>query len=164
MLQGRITAAERLASEAERRCKEAESRAAAAESARAEAEAACARAEASALESAKRAEASVSQLEVERGSREQAQGQHEQLHKESERRRAAFNHAVQVSALVGRAGSPPTLVHPGEGATRLPPTFVFDERIHSFQGRLKGSFQITCKPTDVLVVSLRSIFLNCRRL
>ena len=96
-LQGRVASANRLASENEKRAKEAEARLMTSEAAMRKAEEACAKAEASALESAKRAEASLSELEIERGSREEAQGQSEQLHKESQRRKAAFNHAVRAA-------------------------------------------------------------------
>ena len=53
--------------------------------------------EGGAVEAAKRAEDSHAQLEIERGSREQVEGQQEQLHKESERRKAAFQQAPQAA-------------------------------------------------------------------
>ena len=53
--------------------------------------------EGGAVEAAKRAEESHAQLEIERGSREQVEGQQEQLHKESERRKAAFQQALQAA-------------------------------------------------------------------
>ncbi|UPQ97568.1 hypothetical protein HOP50_01g08630 [Chloropicon primus] len=96
-LHGRVIAAEQLASEVEKKWKEAEERATDAEREKEKANEACAKAEASALESAKRAEDSLAQLEIERGSREEAQGQQEQLHKDSERRKAAFQQALQAA-------------------------------------------------------------------
>ena len=86
ILEGRISAADRMSAEAEKRCKEAETKLEMAQNAQESAEKACAAAERSALESAKRADAAYSQLEIERGNKEEAQDQHEQLQKESDRR------------------------------------------------------------------------------